>query len=128
MESIGQKLKALRVKKRMSQLDLALRSGLSSNFIGLVERDAQNPSITSFIKLGEALEISVVEYCVEMFGEKDPYKNMVLNEECCAYSVGYYNRNALTTEIISCFKNMGNRELYMILDLVKAVVRNSDFL
>lgn len=52
------RLKNLREMKGMSQLDLSLASGISQTAISQMESGKKNPSLATFLKLCDALEIS----------------------------------------------------------------------
>ena len=56
---IGARVRSLRTKRGLSQERLAERAGLTSKFLGEVERLETNPSITSVARLAEALAVNV---------------------------------------------------------------------
>ncbi len=58
IEVIIDRLKNLREMKGMSQLDLSLASGISQTAISQMESGKKNPSLATFLKLCDALEIS----------------------------------------------------------------------
>jgi transcriptional regulator with XRE-family HTH domain len=53
---IGEPLRKLRKQKNLSQEDLACYSNLDRKYIGNLERDTQNPTLETIIKLATALE------------------------------------------------------------------------
>jgi transcriptional regulator with XRE-family HTH domain len=55
--SFGQKLRQKRQEKRLTQEDLANRSGLHSTYIGQIERGLRNPSLINIFKLAKALKV-----------------------------------------------------------------------
>jgi len=55
---IGNQIKKIREKKKLTQLQLAEKSGLDRTFINHVENGRQNFSIQSLQKILEALNIS----------------------------------------------------------------------
>lgn len=57
----GKKLKELRVAKNLTQIELAEKSGLHPNYIGMVERGERNPSLINIDKLAKALNTSLPE-------------------------------------------------------------------
>lgn len=57
----GNKLKEIRTKQRLTQVELAEKSGLHPNYIGMVERGERNPSLINIDKLAKALNVSLSE-------------------------------------------------------------------
>ena len=55
---IGKKIKALRLKKKMSQEQLALNSGLHPAYLGRVERGEKCASVETIFKLSKGLGVS----------------------------------------------------------------------
>ena len=56
--SIGLRLKEARLKKEFTQKDLSNISGIQVTYISEIERGVKMPSINTFIKIIEALDIS----------------------------------------------------------------------
>ena len=56
--SIGTNIRKYRLEKKMKQDELAERAGLSTNYIGMVERGEKIPSLETFIKILNALDVS----------------------------------------------------------------------
>lgn len=54
-----QNLKMLRKSKKISQLQLAEKAGLSSGIIGEIETGNRNPTLTTINKIARALEVPV---------------------------------------------------------------------
>lgn len=55
MPEVGAKLKQLRARRALGLRELALRSGVSSSAISLIERDRMSPSVDTLAALLEAL-------------------------------------------------------------------------
>ena len=53
---LGKRIAFLRKKKKMSQLDLALDSGINKNYISDLERGRRNPSLMILSRLSKALD------------------------------------------------------------------------
>lgn len=58
METIGQNIRKYRQQKKMRQEDLAERTGLSANYIGMIERGDKIPALDTFITITNALGVS----------------------------------------------------------------------
>ena len=57
--AFGQRVKALRLKKNLSQVELANKGGFDRNYIGMIERGERNPSLINLQRLADALEIEL---------------------------------------------------------------------
>ena len=57
-ESIGKNIRKYRQQKKLRQEDLAERTGLSTTYIGMVERGEKIPSLETFISILNTLEAS----------------------------------------------------------------------
>ena len=66
-KALGQRIRTLRKAKNLTQEELAEKAGLSYKFIGETERGKANPSIESFYKIAEGMEVSVAT----LFGEEN---------------------------------------------------------
>ena len=56
-EAFGKVLRALRAKRGLSQEALALEAGVQRNYVSLIERGVNQPTITTIFKLATALEM-----------------------------------------------------------------------
>ncbi len=59
MFKIGQSVRYLRLKKEMSQEELAFNSGLSLNSISTLERGINNIKIKNLKNIAEALKVNI---------------------------------------------------------------------
>jgi transcriptional regulator with XRE-family HTH domain len=57
--NFGQRVKALRLKKKLSQVELANKGGFDRNYIGMIERGERNPSLINLQRLADALEVEL---------------------------------------------------------------------
>ena len=55
---IGKNIRKYRLLRKMRQEDLAAKTGLSSNYIGMVERGEKQLSLESFVSILNALDAS----------------------------------------------------------------------
>ncbi|MGO9591573.1 MAG: helix-turn-helix domain-containing protein [Candidatus Acidiferrales bacterium] len=53
----GKRVRELRLKRKLSQEKLAELADLHRNYVGVVERGLQNPSLLIIVKLAHALEV-----------------------------------------------------------------------
>ena len=58
----GLRIRELRKKSKLTQSDLAEKIGLSTNFIGMVERGERNTSVDKIFKLAKAFNISLAQF------------------------------------------------------------------
>ena len=61
LTSFGNLLRAIREEVGLSQENLALKAGLHRNYIGILERGEQNPSLLVMLKISKALGVSLAE-------------------------------------------------------------------
>lgn len=80
-ESIGKNIRICRVDKKMRQEDLAEKTGLSTTYIGMVERGEKTPSLESFISILNALNISADIVLHEVLNTGYEIKISLLNEK-----------------------------------------------
>jgi transcriptional regulator with XRE-family HTH domain len=59
---LGKRMKTLRKSKKWTQEKLGERAEINYKFLGEIERGKQNPSITTLIKIAEALDIKLIEF------------------------------------------------------------------
>jgi transcriptional regulator with XRE-family HTH domain len=59
LRRLGARVKLLRRERRLTQEELAERAGLTSKFVGEVERAESNPSAASLARMAGALSVSM---------------------------------------------------------------------
>ena len=59
---VGKRLRALREERGISMRALARRSGLSANALSMIERGLTSPSVSTLIKLANALEVPITAF------------------------------------------------------------------
>lgn len=56
--AVANRIKNERIRRRMSQMDLALEAGLSQGYLAMIETHQKIPTITTIFKLARALNMS----------------------------------------------------------------------
>ena len=97
MSIVGDNLKTLRLLKRMSQTELAKRSGISNTYLNQIEKGIySNPSLDILSRLAEVLECTVKDldsYKQESEKRANSTTDMVLsNGPECSISTLILNR------------------------------------
>ena len=64
--AFGSRVREARLRRGLSQDQLAAHSGLHRAYIGGVERGERNPSLSSIARLAEALEVQVGDLVAEI--------------------------------------------------------------
>lgn len=57
LQKFGKRLKALRVERDLTQLELAEILDMSPNFVGMIERGERNTTVENVFKIARALNI-----------------------------------------------------------------------
>ena len=81
LDTIGKNIRKYRLMKKFRQEDLAERAGLTTNYIGMVERGEKIPSLETFIKILNALEVSSDMVLADVVNTGYTVKNSMLNEK-----------------------------------------------
>jgi transcriptional regulator with XRE-family HTH domain len=66
LASFGNLLRAIREEVGLSQENLALKAGLHRNYIGILERGEQNPSLLVMMKISKALGINLSDLLAKL--------------------------------------------------------------
>ena len=62
LQHIIEKIKSIRTRKGISQMELSLRSNLSQSFIANIEKGKKQPSVLTLIRIAEALEVNPQDF------------------------------------------------------------------
>lgn len=57
-EAFGENLRSLRLKRKLTQKDLALRSGLTERYLRNLEQGLSSPTLFVIVKLATCLEMA----------------------------------------------------------------------
>lgn len=104
LESIGRNIRKFRLERKLRQEDLAERTGLSANYIGMLERGEKVPALESFIRIVNALGVS---------------SDMLLSD---VVTTGYAVKNSLLTEKM---EKLSAEERERIYDVIDAMLKHS---
>ena len=78
----GKVIRQYRQKKKLTQEELALESGLDRTYISLLELGSNSPSLDTMLALCNALNLSLSQLVIRMEDELDR------NKPCIAYPLG----------------------------------------
>lgn len=98
MDSIGRNIRKYRLQKKLRQEDLAEKTGLSLNYIGMIERGEKIPALETFITILNALGVSA---------------DMIL---CDVVDTGYTVKASLLAERIARLSREEQIRFYAIAD------------
>ena len=59
--TVARNLRRLRQKHGLSQEELAERAGLNRNYVGMIEREENAPTVDALEQIAKALDINAVE-------------------------------------------------------------------
>ncbi|MDR1167315.1 MAG: helix-turn-helix domain-containing protein [Heliobacteriaceae bacterium] len=59
LKKLGENIRNLRIKKNLSQEELAFKINSARNFIGCIERAEKSPTIITLCRIAKALEVKV---------------------------------------------------------------------
>ena len=85
-ESIGKNIRKYRLEKKLRQEDLAERAGLSTNYIGMVERGEKIPALETFITILNVLEVSADVILADVLATGYRVKDSLLAEKMAKLS------------------------------------------
>ena len=78
-DKILQRLKKAREEAKLSQLELSYRSGVSQNMITYIETGKSSPTLSTLLKLTDALNINPAELFLDTDEEKERIKQQAIN-------------------------------------------------
>ena len=80
LQFVVSKIKEIRVKKSMSQLELSVSSNLSQSFLASVESGKKQPSVMTLLRIASALNVSPKVFFPENETKsKEEIKNLITN-------------------------------------------------
>lgn len=81
LDTIGKNIRKYRLMKKFRQEDLAEKAGLTTNYIGMVERGEKIPSLETFIKILNTLGVSADMVLSDVLDNGYTIKNSMLNDK-----------------------------------------------
>ncbi len=81
LKTIGSNIRKYRNQQKLRQDQLAEKTGLSTNYIGMVERGEKIPALETFLKIANALEVSADMLLVDVLYHTYMVKDSLLAEK-----------------------------------------------
>ena len=100
LDTIGKNIRKFRLARKLRQEDLAERTGLTANYIGMVERGEKIPALETFIRILNALCVSA---------------DMVLAD---VLETGYIVKNSMIHEKLEKIAPEDRNKIYEVIDVL----------
>ena len=81
LDTIGKNIRKFREIKKLRQEDLAEKTDLTTNYIGMIERGEKIPSLETFINILNSLGVSADMVLSDVLGNGYTVKDSLLNEK-----------------------------------------------
>lgn len=102
--SIGDRVRALRKKNHLSQEQLAFAAGITTAYLGQIERNEKNPTVLVVAKMCDALGIQLAEFFAQ---------EIVSDQEV----------DAVTIQILNQLRNQNEEDKMIILQLIRQALK-----
>lgn len=102
--NFGERLRALRVARGLSQEQLALHAGITPTYLGMLERNIKNPTLKVIEQLCQSLNISLNNFFLDCQPETTPNDPSI-------------------QQIISLLTNCTEKERRLLLQIIKDVLK-----
>lgn len=63
--ALGLAIRRARLERKISQEELAHRSGIDRSYMSSIERGGQNPGVLSILRIAQAMDMTLVELAAE---------------------------------------------------------------
>jgi transcriptional regulator with XRE-family HTH domain len=74
------KIKEIRIRKSMSQLELSVNSNLSQSFLASVEKGKKQPSVLTLLRIASALNVSPKDFFpIHEAKSKEEIKDLIVH-------------------------------------------------
>lgn len=90
--NIGARIRKLRLKNGLSQEELALRSDITTTYLGLLERNMKNPTVKVIEQLCHALGISLGDFFSDGMPDGTPKDALPVDDITLQVTVQLANR------------------------------------
>lgn len=70
--NVGLRIRELRIARGLSQEQLALRSNITTTYLGLLERNQKNPTIKVLEQVCQSLNVSLMEFFSDANNSQSP--------------------------------------------------------
>lgn len=100
LDTIGKNIKKYRLAKKLRQEDLAEKTDLSTNYIGMLQRGEKIPSLETLINILNILEISA---------------DMVLSD---VLNTGYTVKNSILDDKLAKLTDKDRNRIYDVIDVL----------
>ena len=77
-DKILQRLKKAREEAKLSQLELSYKSGVSQNMITYIETGKSSPTLSTLLKLTNALNLNPADLFIQTEEERNNIKNEII--------------------------------------------------
>lgn len=81
LDTIGKNIRKFREIKKLRQEDLAEKTDLTTNYIGMIERGEKIPSLETFINILNSLGVSADMVLLDVLDNGYTVKDSLLNEK-----------------------------------------------
>lgn len=81
LDTIGKNIRKFREIKKLRQEDLAEKTDLTTNYIGMIERGEKTPSLETFINILNSLGVSADMVLSDVLDNGYTVKDSLLNEK-----------------------------------------------
>lgn len=105
--SVGNRIRKLRVQKHLSQEQVALRAGITTAYLGQIEREEKNPTVKLIEKISNVLELS-------------------LSELFCDQELNTESTDGVLENIIFELRALSEEDKKEILEIIKHIIKIKD--
>ena len=109
LDSIGKNIRKYRLDKGLRQEDIAGRTNLSVNYIGMIERGEKTPSLETFINIINAIGVSSDIILIDVLRNGYVVKDSLIGEKLAKLSIE--DRNKIYDVIDAMVKHSNKKRM-----------------
>lgn len=109
LNSIGKNIRKYRISKGLRQEDIAEQTGLSPNYIGMIERGEKTPSLETFINIVNVIGVSSDVILSDVLKNGYVIKDSLLSEKLAKLSIE--DRNKIYDVIDTMMKHSSKKRI-----------------